>query len=184
MMINFIILLAIIAVGAWLGNVLLSLEASLSQVRARMRAARDAISKVENAISRLQRDEERLRADIEEIAAETVLLRGRQAETQQRLAEAQAVKRPQLLILSERRNPGDKEWLVTVVNSQIGEIDATHPLALEWMQGREYLVWAESEREAAERANRRFGARPGYQVRSVAAIKDDIYAPRTAQPAA
>lgn len=176
MMINFLIILGIIAIGAWLGNILLMVESQVAQSRSRVRATRDTTGRLESSLSRLQREEEALTREIETILAETVEARRRQSDIQGRLAEAKSRRRPQLLILTDRRNPGDKEWLVTVVNSQIGEIDAMHPLAVEWARGREYLVWAESEREASDRTARRFSARPGYQIRAVAAVKENLYA--------
>ncbi|MGQ9371743.1 hypothetical protein [Azospirillum sp. A39] len=175
MMVNFLIVLIIVAVAAWLGNVLLAVEAATGQVRARVRNTREAVAKIENAIRRLQKDEETLVREIEELGVEIVNARRRQAEVQARLADAQSQRRPRLLILTDRRNPSDKEWLVTVANAQIREVDAHHPLAQEWAMGREYLVWAESEREAGERARRRFDARPGYAVKSVAPVKEDLY---------
>jgi len=184
MMINFIIVLAIVAIGAWLGNILMSVEQRVSQARQRVRGVRNTLDKLDATIHRLHREEENLHAEIEELTREMVELRKKQVEVQQRLTEAQSKRRPQILILTDRRNPGDKEWLVTVVNQQIGEIDAAHPLAVEWARGRQYLVWAESDREAGERANRRFSARPGYQVKSVAAVKDDLYSANPAQSAA
>ncbi len=184
MMVNFIIILAIIAIGAWLGNVLLSVEARVSQTRNRVRGTRDKLDKLDGNIRRLHREEEKLHTEIEELMRETVELRKNQAEAQRRLSEAQAKRRPQILILTDRRNPADKEWLVTVVNQQIGEIDAAHPLAVEWARGRAYLVWAESEREASQRANRRFSTRPGYQVKSVVAVKDDLYSGTATRSAA
>ncbi|WP_448205058.1 hypothetical protein [Azospirillum sp. sgz302134] len=184
MMINFLIILGIIAIGAWLGNVLMVAENQVAQSRARVRATRDTIGKLESTMHRLKREEDALNKEIEEILADTVAARKKQSEIQHRLAEAQSQRRPTLLILTDRRNPNDKEWIVTVVNSQIGEIDAMHPLAKEWARGRQYLVWAESDREASERAARRFGARPGYQIRSVAAVKEDLYASASARSAA
>lgn len=184
MMINFLIILAIIAIGAWLGNVLLLAEGAMAQSRSRVRAARDTTGKLEATLSRLQREEEALSKEIETILAETVEARKKQSDIQRRLAEAKSRRRPQMLILTDRRNPNDKEWLVTVVNTQIGEIDAMHPLAVEWARGREYLVWAESEREASERTARRFSARPGYQIRSVTAVKENLYAPAADRSAA
>lgn len=184
MMINFIIVLAIVAIGAWLGNILMSVEQRVSQARQRVRGVRNTLDKLDATIHRLHREEENLHAEMEELTREMVELRKKQGEAQQRLTEAQSKRRPQILILTDRRNPGDKEWLVTVVNQQIGEIDAAHPLAVEWARGRQYLVWAESDREASERANRRFSARPGYQVKSVAPVKDDLYSANPAQSAA
>jgi len=184
MMINFIIVLAIVAIGAWLGNVLLTVESRVSLTRSRVRGTRGTLDKLDGNIRRLRREEETLHAEIEELMRETVELRKAQTEAQRRLSEAQGRRRPQILILTDRRNPNDKEWLVTVANPQIGEIDANHPLAVEWARGREYLVWADSEREAAERATRRFSTRPGYQVKAVAAVKTDLYATDPARSAA
>lgn len=175
MTLNFLIILVIIALAAWLGNVLLSLEAIVGQSRTRVKAARESIAKLEAGMKRLQRDEENANKETDDLLNDMIALRKKQAEVQQKLAEEQAKRKPRLLILSDRRNPSDKEWLVVVTNTQIGEVDASHPLAQEWARGREYLVWAETDRDAAERAVRRFSARPGYAVRSVQPVKEDLY---------
>ena len=183
MTLNFLIILVIIALAAWLGNVLLALETVVGQSRTRVKAAREAIAKLETALKRQQRDEESANKETDELLNDMMALRKKQAEVQLKLSEEQAKRRPRLLILSDRRNPGDKEWLVTVANTQIGEVDAHHPLAGDWARGREYLVWAETDRDASERAQRRFGARPGYTVRSVAPVKNDLYpSGRAAKP--
>lgn len=182
-MINFLIILVIIALAAWLGNVLLSVEATVAASRTRVRGAKESIGKIEATLAKLQREEEKITKEIDEITNALIDSRRRQADVQQKLAEAQAQRRPRLLILSDRRNNGDKEWLVTVVNTQIREVDANHPLAAEWAAGRDYLVWAESDRDAAERAQRRFNARPGYSVKSVGPVKDELY-PSSRPPAA
>lgn len=175
MTLNFLVILVIIALAAWLGNVLLSLETVLGQSRARIKAAREAISKLEATMKRLQRDEDAANKETDEVLNDMMVLRKKQADVQQKLAEEQGKRKPRLLILSDRRNTSDKEWLVTVTNTQIGEVDASHPLAQDWARGREYLVWAETDRDAAERATRRFSARPGYTVRGVQPVKDDLY---------
>lgn len=175
MMINFMIVLVIMALAAWLGNLLLAVEAAAAQTRARVRSAKEGVARLENALKKLHKEEEGLIGEIDETGRGMLEVRRRQAETQQRLAEAQAKRRPRLLILTDRRNPGDKEWIVIVANPQIAEIDASHPLASEWQRGREYLVWAEGEKQAVERVERRFSARPGFSVRSVSLVKEDLY---------
>lgn len=175
MMINFLIVLAIVALAAWLGNLLLAVEAAVSQARARVRSVRDSAGRLEGTIVRLKREEENINKEIAEINENLSAQRRKQAEVQQALAEATQKRRPRLLILSDRRNANDKEWLVVVVNSQIAEIDGQHPLAQEWRNGREYLVCAESERDATERATRRFSAKPGFTVRSVQPIKENLF---------
>ena len=183
MTLNFLIILVIIALAAWLGNVLLSLEAVLAQSRTRIKGAKESISKLESTIKKLQRDEESANKETDELLNDMMALRKKQADVQQKLSEEQAKRRPRLLILSDRRNPSDKEFLVTVANTQIGEVDASHPLAGEWARGREYLVWAETDRDAQERALRRFSARPGYSVRSVQPVKEDLYPTGRSAPA-
>ncbi len=175
MTLNFLIILVIIALAAWLGNVLLALESVVGQSRTRVKAAREAISKLEATIKRHQREEDAANKETDGVLNDMMALRKKQADVQQKLSEEQGKRRPRLLILSDRRNSGDKEWLVTIANTQIGEVDGSHPLAGEWARGREYLVWAETDRDAAERALRRFSARPGYSVRGVAPVKEDLY---------
>lgn len=175
MTLNFLIILVIIALAAWLGNVLMALEAVVGQSRTRVKAARESIAKLESAIKRLQRDEEAANKETDGLLNDMMALRRKQVEVQQKLAEEQGKRRPRLLILTDRRNPGDREWLVTVANTQIGEVDSSHPLAGEWARGRDYLVWAETDRDAQDRALRRFSARPGYTVRAVHPVKEDLY---------
>lgn len=175
MMMNFLIIVVIIALAAWLGNVLIAMEHMLAQSRARVRGVRDTVGRLEITLARLQGEEEAILKEIEKTGDEIADLRQRQVEVQQKLVEAQSRRRPRLLILSDRRNPGDREWLVTVTNPQIREVEAGHPLAQEWLVGRDYLVWADGEREAATRALRRFSARPGYTVKKVAPLKEDLF---------
>lgn len=182
MMLNFLIIVVIVALAAWLGNVLIAMEKMSAQSRARVRGVRDTVSRLEITLARLQNDEEALLKEIDGTGDEMAVLRQRQAEVQQKLAEAQSRKRPRILILSDRRNPGDKEWLVTVANPQIREVEAGHPLAQEWLLGRDYLVWASGEKEAGTRALRRFSARPGYVVKKVMAAREDLF--QTSRPAA
>ncbi|HYH21131.1 MAG TPA: hypothetical protein VD995_21190 [Azospirillum sp.] len=59
-MINFLIILVIIALAAWLGNVLLSVEATVAASRTRVRGAKESIGKIEATLAKLQREEEKL----------------------------------------------------------------------------------------------------------------------------
>lgn len=184
MMVNFIIVLVIMALAAWLGNLLLAVQAGASQTRARIRSTRASIARLEKGLKKLGLEEESLLKEIETEGNDILEVRRRHGETQLRLADVQAKRRPRMLILSDRRNAGDKDWIVTVANPQIAEIDGLHPLAKEWQRGRDYLVWAPSEREAGERAQRRFSARPGFAIRSVSPAKDDIFGYRASGAAA
>lgn len=174
-MLNFLLIVLIIAVAAWLSNGMLNLERALSAARAKVKASRDSVTRLEDALQRQRHEIEKLQKEIDEIDAEEAGCRTKLQDAQRRLQEVQSKTRARLLILSDRRDAGDKEWIVTVANPQIGEIDASHPLKLEWSRGREYLVWASGEREASERTLRRFSARPGFVVRSVAPAPETIY---------
>jgi hypothetical protein len=175
MMVNFLIIVLIIAVAAWISNGLLNLEKALSAAKGRVRASNDSIAKLEDALKRVEADADRIIKETEDLNEEEAGLRAKAQDAQRRLAEIQAKVRPKLIILSDRRDSGDKEWVVTVANPQIGEIDTSHPLAQEWSRGREFLVWASGEREAGERTLRRFSARPGFVIRSVVQAPENLY---------
>lgn len=175
MMVNFLLIVLIIAVAAWISNALLGLEQALSAARARVKASNDTVSKLEDALGRVRHEEEKIIAEMTEMEKEEATAKIRQTEAQRKLSEAQAKKRQKLLIISDRRDAGDKEWIVVVANPQIGEIDGSHPYAQDWSRGREYLVWASGEREASERTLRRFSARPGFVIRSVTPANESVY---------
>lgn len=174
MLLNFLIFIIIVALAAVLGNLLLSAETTLSQARARVRSVNNAVAKLEGDIRRHQRDEHDLNAEIAKLGEQVTALVQRQEEVQRQLAGASLARRPRLLVLNDRRSPNDKDWLVVLANVQIGEIEASNPLAQVWREGRPCLVWAESERDATDRALRRFSGRPGFEVRSVKALPADL----------
>lgn len=176
MMLNFLVIVVIIAVAAWISNGLLNLDRALSAARARIRASNDSVARLEEALEKVRRESDKITVELEELDKEEIEWRVKNKESQRRLAEIQSKTRQRLLIISDRRDPGDKEWIVTVANPQISEIDASHPLGQEWQRGREYLVWATGEREAGQRTLRRFNARPGFVIRSVAEASDGVYA--------
>ena len=138
----------------------------------RLPERRDEIGLLARAFSDMttalrQRIDEQRRANTEfEKTVETT-----RAEAATRLAAG----RNRLLVLHGRRSPGDKEWIVTMVNPTLLKIDPPHPLAQEWASGRDYLVFARTEHEARDRAMRRFSTRPGAAIRSVAPAAHDLF---------
>lgn len=184
MMINFLLIVLIIAVAAWLSNGLLNLERALTMARAKVRASNDSVARLEDGLNRLRLESDKVTEEMELLSEEEETAKTRLTEAQRRLAEIQSKVRQRLLILSDRRDSSDKEWIVTVANPQIGEIDTSHPLAQEWARGREYLVWASGEREASERTMRRFSARPGFTIRSVVPAPENLYSSGPAAPKA
>jgi chromosome segregation ATPase len=178
---SFLLILAILALVAWLGNQSMTLSEKVREARTRTRAVRDQVERLEAAIERIHKESTEVDKEIAAIGDELVSLRQAHEESQRRLTIAAAKIRRRLLILSDRRVPGDHEWVVTVTNLRIGEIDGTNSLADEWTRGRDYLVWAETDKDASERALRRFSARPGFVIKSVEPVKEDLY--RTAMAA-
>lgn len=184
MMINFLLIVLIIAVAAWLSNGLLNLERALTMARAKVKASNDSVARLEDGLKRLRFETDKITEELEMLGQEEETAKNRLSDAQRRLAEIQAVVRQRLLIISDRRDSSDKEWIVTVANPQIGEIDASHPYGQEWARGREFLVWASGEREASERTLRRFSARPGFIVRSVVPAPDNLYSSGPTAPKA
>lgn len=183
MSVNFLLILAILALLSWGANHFMALASGIREVQARVRSARDQIERYEHAIERLRHEADSLEKDILKEGEALVELRQSHQEAQQQLSVAAAKRRRRLLIISDRRTSSDHEWLVVITNPRFAEIDASNPLAEEWTKGREYLVWAENEKEAAERTLRRFSARPGYSVKSVDPVHEDFY-PAVVPPAA
>ncbi len=86
-----------------------------------------------------------------------------------------AAGRKRLLVLHVRRSPGDKEWIVTIVNPLIIKQDPANPLGLEWASGRDYLVFARTEQEARDRVMRRFSTKPGAIIKSAVPATHDLF---------
>lgn len=175
-MIDFLVVLMIVAIGAWLVNMFHVLQRQIRVQYRKGKVVRDKIWRVEGVLIRLRKEEQALQKEIDGINKEMLALHSRMPEVRQRLSLEQARHRAMLLILSERRNAGDHEWIVSISNTRIASADVTSPLSVAWNQGRDYLIWAENERAAVERIERRFPAMLGYQVRSIIQIKDEQYA--------
>lgn len=177
---NVLLILAIVALGAVLANQGMALSMAVKEAHARTKAVREQSERLQQAIENFKKECDHIEKEMAETGAGMGALRQSHDEARVRLTDAAGRTRRRLMILSDRRGPHDLEWIVTVTNTRIGEVDSSNPLAAEWAKGRLYLVWAESDRDAGERAARRFSARPGYAVKSVEQVTENLYPARPA----
>jgi len=170
-----LILMIVLVLTAWLGGLMVQLEREISAARRRGRAARDKEQKLSEMIENMLAEETSLRQRIadQEQANEEIRHRVDRARTD--LTTRQTTGKSRLLVLNARRRPADKDWIVTLVNPTQGRIDASQPLAQEWAAGRDYLVFAQTEQDARERALRRFASRPGVAVKASGPAPIDLY---------
>lgn len=167
--------LVVIMLGAWLGHQAMAIDAALAVVRARIRSVKTAERRFKARLDKLDEEEKKL---TEELATQTRDLEDAHRErraAEQTLAATQADKRQRLFILGQRRATGDRDWVVRLVNDEA--TGAPPPLATEWQNGRDYLVWAKSEPEALQLAVRRFGSR-ARGIRAVAAEPGNLFLDR------
>jgi len=163
---------------AWLCGLVAQLRREVSKARDRGRAAQEKERKLGLLIGNMLAEEKAL--------AKQILDQESAASNQQREVEAIRAElevhlaggHNRLLILSVRRAPTDREWIVTLVNQNYIRNEPTMPLAQEWAEGRDYLVFAKTDHDARERALRRFSNRPGFAVKAVVAAPPDLLVSR------
>lgn len=167
MTITLVFVLVLIALLAWVANLGTALAGEIREARARVRGIRDRVSELEEEVSRRRRRLDEIKAETAREGEALPEVRRVNTEARRRLTEVLSLNRTRLFVLSDRRERGDKEWIVVVQNPLISEIDQGNPVSAEWLRGRAHLVWAEDSQTAAERVVRRLSARPGYTVKSV-----------------
>jgi hypothetical protein len=163
---NLLVLVIVLVLTAWLGSLLIQFEREVAAARRRTRTAWDKVEKLETLIAQLQTEEASL---TEQLAHQSTTISGLQHQVsaiQTELAALRATGGNRLLVLSSRRNPGDRDWIVTLSNPAATNDGTARTLAKEWLVGREYLVFAKSDPEARERALRRFASRPAMIVKA------------------
>ncbi|MBI1208553.1 MAG: hypothetical protein GC191_14875 [Azospirillum sp.] len=175
MIVDLFILVIVLGLVSWLVNKITEIEVATREARRRVRIAKVSENRLHATLDKLKDDEARLNKEIEELSQAGDELRQTQMNAKAALEAAKATRRPRFLILHERRNSGDREWVVTLTNATIAEVDASHPLGKEWLDGRDFLVFARTDEDAAQRAIRRFSARPGFAVKAVAPLPPGIF---------
>jgi len=160
-------MVVVLGLVVWLISRLMEVEAAASRVRRRVRQAKANHVRLKDQIGRFGDDRQRLEQELKELERQSAELKQEHAGAKQALEQALALKRPRLVVLSDRRNNGDKAFVVTLALPTLAELDRSHPHLKEWLDGRPYLVFAKTSTDAHDRALRRFSAKPGVVVKSV-----------------
>ena len=174
-MTTLLIMVIVVSLSAWLISLVAQFKREVSAARRRGFNALEKERRLNQMIEAMQAEEVTLRQRIDEQRRANTEFEKTVETTRAEAATRLAAGRNRLLVLHGRRSPGDKEWIVTMVNPTLLKIDPPHPLAQEWASGRDYLVFARTEHEARDRAMRRFSTRPGAAIRSVAPAAHDLF---------
>ena len=170
-----LVLIIVLVLTAWLGSLVVQLEREITRARRRGYAAEEKERRIQLMIDNMLSEERTLTQQLNEQNRANAEAKKVIESLRTELAERQRGGRQRLLVMNPRRQPGDREWIATLINPTLKSVDPTQPLAEEWAEGRNYLVFARSENEARERTSRRFANRPGVSIKSVVAAPDDIF---------
>lgn len=153
-----------------------SLAVSLLLALRRLKTSEERIA---NAVSRKQTQVDRIKR-----VARTTLQQARDLrdarrrkgmaelgceELEQRLKAAGAADR-RVYVLDDRRTNTDGTWILRIVNLEYSkrvnpDLD---PVALDsWKRGRRFLVWAQDEKKAREKANSKYPEQKGFAIMEI-----------------
>ena len=170
-----LVMVIVVSLTAWLVSLIAQFRREVSTARRRGMAAVEKERRLNQMIEAMEAEEKSLVQRIEDQRRANTELEKVLDKTRAEAAARLAAGRNRLLVLHGRRSPGDKEWIVTMVNPSILKQDPDHPQAQEWLKGRDYLVFARTDHEARDRAARRFSTKPGVTIRSVVPAADDLF---------
>ena len=168
-------LVIVVVLAAWLVSLVAQFRREVGNARRRGMGAQEQERRLTQMIEAMEVEEKTLGERIEAQKRANAEIEKTLDTTRIEAAARVTAGRNRLLVLHGRRAPGDKEWIVAVVNHTLLKQDPTNPLAQEWAAGRDYLVFARTEQEARERAMRRFSTKPGATVKSVSPARDDLF---------
>lgn len=95
--------------------------------------------------------------------------------TRERFKAAEAVDR-RLYVLDDRRTPADQEFIASISHPTYQRHvspKATQALAMAWMTGRRYVVWAVDKNRALDKINARLSRDQGYVISAIAHRDDE-----------
>ena len=174
-MTTLLIMVIIVVLGTWLISLVAQFRRAVLAARRRGLSAQEKERRLTQMIEAMQAEEQVLYKRIEDQRNANAVTEKTLETTRIEAARRLAAGRNRLLVLHGRRSPGDKEWIVTVVNPTLLKQDPPHPLAQEWATGRDYLVFARTDHEARDRALRRFSTRPGTAIKAVVPAREDLF---------
>ncbi len=173
MIVDMVAFVVVVALASFLGHRLMEIDGALVEARGRIRSVVNSEKRLAGKLDGMKDQEKSLGNEITQLREAIEELREAYSAAQREAEQARALSRPRLLVLSERKTPGDVAWVVTLTQDKpFGE---DHPLAAEWNEGRQFLVFAKSEQDARQRAVRRFSNRPRYSLQSISAVKAGIF---------
>ena len=174
-MTTLLIMVIIVVLATWLISLVAQFRRAVVTARRRGLSAQEKERHLQQMIEAMLMEEQSLFQRIEEQRNANAAFEKTLETTRVEAARRMAAGRNRLLVLHGRRSPGDKEWIVTIVNSALLKQDPPHPLAQEWATGRDYLVFARTDHEARDRALRRFSTRPGATIKAVVPAREDLF---------
>ena len=174
-MIYLLIMVIVVLLGAWLISLVAQFKREVAAARRRGQLAVDKEKRLKQMIESMLAEESSLEQRIEEKRRANADMEKKLEMVRTEASATVALGRSRLLVLQVRRSPGDKDWIVTMINPLYLKHDPAHPLAHEWASGRDYLVFAKNEQDARDRAQRRFANKPGVTVKGVVAAMPDLY---------
>lgn len=155
---------------------LASLAVSLLLALRRLKTSEERIA---NAVSRKQTQVERIKKiarvtlqqarDLRDARRRKSMAELGCEELEQRLKAAGAADR-RVYVLDDRRTDTDAAWILRIVNIEYSKrVNADlDPIALDnWKRGRRFLVWAQDEKKAREKANSRYSEQKGFAIMEI-----------------
>ena len=170
-----LVILIAMLLATWLFSLVVQFRREVMTVRRRGKAAIEKELRLKQMIDAMETEEKALEQRIENQLHTNDTLEKTLTNTQVEAANRQAAGRNRLLLLGSRRVAGEKDWIVTLTNPTLLKLEPPPPLAQEWANGRDYLVFAKSETEAREKAQRKFSIKPGTVVKSAVPAPPDLY---------
>ncbi len=173
-MTNLVILIIILVLTGWLGGLVIQFGKEVTSARRRYRSATDKERKLQGMIEAMLAEEQALTVANAENESANAALQAEIEATRTGVSKRMATGGKRLLVMTARRQPGDREWLITLANPTHARNEPQPALVQEWTAGREYLVYARTEMEAQERALRRYNTRSGIVIKSIVAAPADL----------
>ncbi len=165
----------VIVLAAWLISLIAQFQREVRAARRRGQAAIEKEQRLGQTIEAMLAEERSLGQKIENQKNANLQIDRTLESLRIEAANRLSVGRNRILVLHVRRNPGEKDWIVTLVCPMTPKTESSHPLAREWASGRDYLVFAKTELEAREKALRRFSNKHGITAKSVVAAPNELF---------
>lgn len=149
---------ALVVVGLRTRRTLEGNAERIQQVKKAKRAQASQIRQIARQTLRLRRVSQATKTRIREAAEESHRIAGEIEKLQD--------KDPRLIVLDDRKGPGDRRWQATVSHPNYQKINPVSPpqIVTYWKRGRTFLVWAASAELAQQKIAMRYPGGQGYKL--------------------